>query len=227
MEVSKPLIICAIIFTLASCTNTPELETGEIKTLQILKDAFNKPNNPKIFLDVRDLISREQIDSANIPILFVKLESGQNGTLTPYPGKGIGQTWLGADGATITTENGILKASRGMGYDLMGSVSNTPPWTEINNQGSTYTRKFSYMSGSNDISTLVMKCTIKKNDATKKEKIEIWGVKFSVTKFVEDCLNDGDVVTNVYYLDNKEIVRKSFQYHSEAIGYVITERLDR
>ena len=37
---------------------------------------------------------------------------GQNGTLTPYPGKGIGQTWLGADGATITMEQGVLKASK-------------------------------------------------------------------------------------------------------------------
>ena len=37
--------------------------------------------------------------------------------LTPIPGQGVGQTWLGADGATITLDKGVLKASRGMGND--------------------------------------------------------------------------------------------------------------
>ena len=34
-------------------------------------------------MDARNLINREQIDAANIPVLFVELASGQNGTLTP------------------------------------------------------------------------------------------------------------------------------------------------
>ena len=87
---------------------------------------------PKQLIDARNLINRKQIDAANIPVLFVELASGQNGTLTPYPGQGVGQTWLGADGATITLERGILKASRGMGDDLMGSSSSMPPWSKIN-----------------------------------------------------------------------------------------------
>ena len=66
-----------------------------------------------------------------MPVLFVGLTSGQNGILTPYPGQGDGQTWLGADGATITLGKGVLKASRGMGDDLMGSSSFMPPWSNI------------------------------------------------------------------------------------------------
>ena len=88
-----------------------------------------------MFVDARNLLSREQIDAAKIPVLFVELESGQNGTLTPYPGHGLGQTWLGADGATITLERGILKASRGMGDDLMGSSSSMPSWYKLENYG--------------------------------------------------------------------------------------------
>ena len=99
------------------------METGEIRTLQLLKKAFDSSNKPKRFMDARNLINREQIDAANMPVLFVELESGQNGTLTPYPGQGVGQTWLGADGATVTLNRGVLKASRGMGDDLMGSTS--------------------------------------------------------------------------------------------------------
>ena len=111
---NKFLASLSFILILASCSNAPETETGEIRTLQLLKKAFDDSSKPKRFIDARNLIDRKQIDAANIPVLFVELASGQNGTLTPYPGQGVGQTWLGADGATITLERGILKASRGM-----------------------------------------------------------------------------------------------------------------
>ena len=104
-----------LLLILCSCSNTPELETGEIKTFQLLKNAVENLDNQKVFIDSRKLLSRKQIDAAKIPVLFVELESKQNGTLTLYPGQGISQTWLGADGATVTLEKGILKATRGMG----------------------------------------------------------------------------------------------------------------
>ena len=40
-----------------------------------------------------------------------RVNSGQNGTLTLYPGESFGQTWL-ADGATITLDRGIIKGSK-------------------------------------------------------------------------------------------------------------------
>ena len=116
------LVNLIIVSILASCSNTPDLETGEIKTLAIIKQALRQSNQPIQYIDARLLLNRKQIDEAKSPVLYVKLPSGQNGTLTPYPGQGIGQTWLGADGATLTLENGVLKASRGMGNDLMGST---------------------------------------------------------------------------------------------------------
>ena len=72
----------------------------EIKTFNFIKDAIKQQNHKKVFLDSRKILNRKQIDEAKIPILFVELNTGQNGTLTQYPGQGIGQTWLGADSAT-------------------------------------------------------------------------------------------------------------------------------
>ena len=64
------------------------------------------------------------------PMLFVELKSGQT---APHPlsWQVIGQTVVAADGATITLERGVLKASRGMGNDLMGSSSSMPAWSKI------------------------------------------------------------------------------------------------
>ena len=213
------------IFILASCSNTPELETGEIKTVQLLKNVTEQLNNPKIFVDARHLLSRDQVDAFSIPILFVELETGQNGTLTPYPGQGVGQTWLGADGATVTLEQGILKASRGMGNDLMGATSQIPLWSKISKNSSAYSREIIYLTGNNKTHSLLLECSVKKYN--KKETAKIWDVSFDVTRFEENCYHNGKAIKNTYYVDRRGIVRKSFQFHSETLGYITTKRLDR
>ena len=60
----------ALILILGSCSNTPELETGEIKTLNLLKDAIFQSGSQKVYVDARNLLGREQIDAADVPILF-------------------------------------------------------------------------------------------------------------------------------------------------------------
>ena len=214
-----------LIVILASCSNAPETETGEIRTLQLLKKAYDNLNKHKRFIDARNLITRKQIDAANIPVLFVELASGQNGTLTPYPGQGVGQTWLGADGATVTLERGILKASRGMGDDLMGSSSHMPPWSKINKKTGTYSRELEYLTGNNKIYKRVFRCDIKKTSSG--ELIKIWGSKFIVDKFEESCSDDSFMLKNTFQVDDQGIVRRSSQYHSETLGSILIERLDR
>ena len=214
-----------LFFTMLSCSNTSDLETGEIKTLQLLKGAIDQSLKPKIFFDARNLLNRKQIDAADIPVLFVELETGQNGTLTLYPGQGFGQTWLGADGATITLEGGVVKASRGMGDDIMGSSSTMPNWSKIGYKIINYSRRTSYITGNNKISQQKFKCSIHKND--KKELIKIWDVEFKVTKFTEKCISNDFEIINSYYLDNKQIIRQSNQYHSKTLGYILIQRLDQ
>lgn len=215
----------ALIFILASCSNAPETETGEIRTLRLLKKAFDSSNKPTQFLDARNLINREQIDANSVPVLFVELASGKNGTLTPYPGKGVGQTWLSADGATVTLDRGILKATRGMGDDLMGSTSSMPLWSKINKTTETYRRELIHITGNNKIAKRVFSCQARKTSS--KELIKIWDINFKVVKFEEHCSNDRRSFKNVYHVDTQGIVRRSLQYHSETLGSLLLERLDR
>ena len=220
----KLLVNFILISLLMSCSNTPELETGEIKTLQLLKNTIDQTKKPNVFIDSRLILSREQIDAASTPVLFVRLESGQNGTLTPYPGRGVGQTWLGADGATITLDRGVLKASRGMGDDLMGSTNFMPSWSEIHKGEKTYKREVKYLSGNNTIYSHSLNCSIKKSD--QREKLEIWKIFFYVNKFEESCSDGSFTFKNTYQVDTQGIVRRSTQYHSKTIGSILIERLD-
>ena len=109
MEMKYLFISITFLLTLTSCTNTDDYATGEIKALQILRETLIERANKTTLFNTRQFITRKKIDNANIPVLFVELENGQNGTLTLFPGVGKGETWLGADGSTITLEQGILK----------------------------------------------------------------------------------------------------------------------
>ncbi len=220
----RSLICIAFFFILIACSNSYELETGEIRTFKVLTDALSQINSEKQFVSAKKLISRDQIDAAKVPVLFVELSSGQNGTLTPYPGKGIGQTWLGADGATITLEKGVLKASRGMGDDVMGGELFIPPWAKIR-KSAEYNRRISFLNGNNQIRSKTFTCKMTKIDDGL--NINVWDVIFEATLFEEHCNGNQGTIKNKYYIDRSNIVRRSNQYHSDTVGYVTIERLDR
>ena len=213
-----------LLLILEACSNNTEMETTEIRTLGEIKKVLDRRNTDTVFIDSRNLLSRNQIDAAATPVLFIELKTGQNGTLTPYPGKGIGQTWLGADGATVTFERGVLKATRGMGDDIMGGLSFIPEFSKIK-KTSNYERKLSYLDGNNNLFVIELNCQIRKSST--QNVIDVWGVPFKVRLYKEKCTNPNRIIKNSYYVDQSNNVRRSIQFHSDTIGYILIERLDR
>ena len=177
-----------------------------------------------MYASAKEIVSRAKIDSANVPLLYVELQSGQNGTLTLYPGEGKGTTWLAVDGATITFDKGVLIASRGMGSDVMGGSTSIPNWEKIQ-IGDTYNRKLSYIRNDNAIYIEEFICTIKGSYANR--LIDVFDVKFDTTLLVERCTSTLITIENQYFIDKFGLVRRSRQYHGQNTGYIITERLDR
>ena len=217
-------IVFLVFVTLISCSNSSDFETGEIKAIKMLRETLIARNTTRMLLDTRKIITRKKIDDAKIPVLFVELENGQNGTLTLYPGEGVGETWLGADGATITLQSGRIKATRGMRHDVMGSTSSMPLWSDIKDIAE-YSHQISYLGGNNQIYSTRFACVMKKNK--KQSTITIFDVPFKTQEFVEVCINTTEKLENSYFVDSENIVRRSVQYHGPALGYLTIERLDR
>ena len=73
------------------------------------------------------LPSREVLAARTDPLLALDIPSrGARATVTPAARNRGTVTWLSADGITVTTRDGLLIASRGLGYDLMSAdVSGT------------------------------------------------------------------------------------------------------
>jgi len=169
-------------------------------------------------------VSREILDGVGVPILFVEIDRGQNGTLSQYPGEGIGQTWLGVDGSTITLESGLLKATRGMGDDLMGSeISVTIDWSNLVEDS--YERRMAYLRLDNK--TLINHYSCMLTDMNSMETISLFDADFSVKHFQETCRGAAGSFVNDYYIDTEGLVRNSRQYQGDKIGYMTIARLDR
>ena len=111
-----------------------------------------------------------------------------------------------------------------MGDDLMGSSSSMPPWSNINKKTENYSRELNHITGNNKIYKRVLSCDIEKTSID--EQIEIWDINFKVAKFEENCSNGMHTFKNTYQVDTQGIVRRSTQYHSETLGYILIERLD-
>ena len=220
----KLVFFILFLLALSACGNSPELETGETKVLKIIKDKMETPSGATAYIDARKLVSREILDSVGVPILFVEIDRGQNGTLSQYPGEGIGQTWLAVDGSTITLENGILKATRGMGDDLMGSeISLEINWSDL--EDVSYERRMAYLRLDNK--TLISEYSCKITDMNSTETINLFDANFSVKHMQETCRGLAGSFVNDYYIDTEGLVRNSRQYQGEKIGYMTIARLDK
>ena len=211
------------LLTLLACGNSVELETGETKVLKIIKGKMDAPSGATAYIDASKVVSRDMIDGVGVPILFVEIDRGQNGTMTQYPGVGVGQTWLGVDGSTITLDNGFLKATRGIGDDLMGSeISLEIDWNDL--KEISYKRRMAYLRFDNKMLINEYSCTLK--DMKNLETINLFDADFSVNHMQESCLGDAGSFVNDYYIDTEGLVRNSRQYHGEKIGYMTIARID-
>ena len=226
MEIVRCKILVFFIFLISACSNSQEMDTSEIKFLKSFERLFDAPKHLGSFIDARDLISREKIDQAQVPLLFAELETGQNGTLYKYPDEGVSSTtWIGVDGATITLQNGMLMATRGMGHDLMGSkTSINIKWSALVNKTS-YDRKLSYLMEGNSLSVQLFSCSILKTKSG--VVIENFDIKFVTAYFEEVCSNEYFTFKNDYFVDKDDIVRRANVFHSQVIGNIYIERLDR
>ena len=61
----------------------------------------------------------------------------------------------------------------------------------------------------------------------KQTSITIFDVPFDVQEYVETCMSNTDILENTYFIDSKNIVRRSKQYHGPALGYLLIEQLER
>jgi hypothetical protein len=162
-------------------------------------------------------ITQEQVQSEpgkyirvytrNLDRWDTNVQSGDNGNRT---------TWVDSSGVSITFENGIVVATRGLVRDLMAAdVSEVP--AAIRSGGGEARRRHEFLTNMDRISTELLQCRIVSQGP---ETIERLKTKRNTTRFEEKCSGEGLQFTNVYWINGAGAVIRSLQAISPQAGYL-------
>jgi len=213
---------------LFSACDKREKSVADVPDPTILSLAFKsaagllKPKNKPV--DPRKHLTREAIDKAGTPILFAGLDSrNAYATLSPFgENRGI-TTWISSDGITLSYDNGLLVATRGLGPDLMAADTGQA-LAAIRSGSGSYVRIYDYLDGEDQAIRRSYVCSIRRAGA---ETIEIYGLKYTLRKVVENCSNPEFQIRNTYWVSNSNHIRQSEQWVGPVVGYVFSQLLSR
>lgn len=129
-------------------------------------------------------------------------------------------TWISPGQVTMSFEDGILVATRGLGDDLMG-VDPIDVRAAINAGGGTATRRQSYLTSEDQIATRDLTCEVTNRGP---DPIQTVTGERQATKFEEDCKGPALEFKNTYWLAGGEIIR-SRQAVSSGEGFIQVDPL--
>ena len=218
----KSIYRALALLALCGCTQNIKNETSSFSIVSEISGAWREAMSTPELVDTRKTVTPQIIESASIPLLFIEKESGQNGTLALYPGSSIVETWLGADGATVSLNNGELVATRGLGNDLMGSI--VPRATTLKERlGNPYTKTMRFLTADDQNDDLILECTVRQFH--KSEEIVIFEKSHEVLKYFETCKTENYALENLFWQNAEGLTIMSKQFHSPSVGQLLIMRL--
>ncbi|WP_170337377.1 YjbF family lipoprotein [Ruegeria arenilitoris] len=126
------------------------------------------------------------------------------------------QTWLTADGATITLEQGMLTSAIGFGGGLSGSDLHQSAALILNGGKGQVERFHSFLNGDDEIELHAYKCRI---SALGPETVVLGGTPVATQKRQEDCYGVAQQFTNIYWVqDSTGQIVQSSQWTGDFLG---------
>ncbi len=197
----------------------------------LLREIFDRSGTgaPDAPPDLRAVFTRDLIDQAATPLVYVQIDSIQaRAILWPVATNGPDETWRGEDALTLTlSREGVLRATRGFIHDLHAS--------DIEG-----TRRALATARAGRVSRLAIRlggdlAQIRTSHACDigfgaPEAIAIFGETRRLTPATERCIETatGDAgFENRYWIDAAGLVWVSDQWAGAELGHVHIERLYR
>lgn len=124
------------------------------------------------------------------------------------------QTWLTADGATITLQQGFLTSAKGFGSGLAASDVRQSAGLVLAVRGGTAERFHSFLNGNDQIELHAYRCEVTRLGA---DSIFLRGVPVPVQKLAERCHGLAESFTNTYWVGQGAVLQSS-QWTGSFLG---------
>lgn len=153
-------------------------------------------------------------ESLTGPRLQVQIESrGANALLSPAAINNDVETWLAVDNISLSFRDGVLVASRGLGFDLMAADTRGTIAAFAGMGEDVYRRQMRYLTGEHHSTYLTAGCSMTSAgpetvDGQQLERLE------------EHCQARQHEFTNLFWRDPNGTVLRSRQWLSPEIGYI-------
>ena len=156
------------------------------------------------------------LNGADVNLLLVRNEStGSRAGFALESINGDAMAWRSTDGVGVVTRGGQLSGTAGFGFDLSSAA--LPAFQP----GGTVTRTHYRLRGDTEVRPETFTCA---QTLAEVEAIVVTGRRFATQKLVELCRSDErDGIENAYWIDATGVVRKSRQWASPEIGYLVLE----
>jgi hypothetical protein len=154
-------------------------------------------------------------------LLYVSIpEQSAQALLTP-----IGQnrgvvTWQTVDRVSVSFLDGLLVASRGLGFDLMSSDVEGTRAALSGARTQNYSRFHSHLGNDNRTQIRSFSCSLA---APVPDRIVILGQEIDTVRRVETCKDVSLEIQNTYWTTSNGSILRSRQWLSEEVGYLETE----
>jgi len=225
--ISKTIALGAALF-LAACSGGSETQSTQAGQLKSYRDALREIRAPQPELPA---LTPALVASLPTAALEVVLENrGATVFVVPYSNrtdrrKGALRTWRTADEAQIVMRDGVLIATRGLGYDLgssrvlsvLNAVEQRAPISGPHNY---------FVKGYDNRSTRIdLDCEMQSLGA---QRIDIVGQVHNVVHLQENCTGPDLTVSNDYWVDRGDsTIWKSRQWGGPDLGYMRTRLLKK
>lgn len=171
--------------------------------------------NRQMISESKNKLVLGQLDRLGVVNLFEK--TAQNGN---------NATYRSSSALSITLDNGIIVATRGIALDLMSQSSELSARQMFSSHAAQgpYKRKHRYLTTDSKLVTVSYICESSFSGA---ETIEIIGKKYNTRKFVENCKHPAFSFQNEYWVGaNARDVWKSKQLTHPELGTITLQKLN-
>lgn len=175
--------------------------------------------------EIRSRLSRAQLDTFGEPLLLAGVaDLGTAATLIPAERQGGVETWETGDGVQLSFRDGVIVATRGLGFDLMSADADAAI-AAIGGSGSPeYDRFASYLDGNEQVVLTALRCRITGRAA---DPVTIVGDTHDTIRVEEQCFTPDSDYRNLYWIDRDGTIWRSRQWIGPGAGTLTTDLLIR
>lgn len=212
-------LICIAALGLSACGSDPEAQQGIAKAKAIAKTIMTRGTGTSEPAPTPEEALIATLQASSVPVAAIAIEA--QAVALPFvetARNGRVRTWTNGAKQTISTNGGLIVATRGYGDDLMASDSPEIISLIANKRNGSENREMYFNDGSDTNIRFVVPCSITRGGT---ENIQTLSGLVSTTKMVESCATGAFEVQNTYWVNGGGTTLQSRQWLSSGIGYVV------